>query len=76
MFEPPNNPGYEKLAYDAAGLIGQWTRNDWYETSAEEIGSEEASSDAKTKAEEIEPEDTKIDDDEKGEKQVSQVQSV
>ncbi|EFY93354.1 hypothetical protein MAC_00592 [Metarhizium acridum CQMa 102] len=35
MFEPKENPGYEKLTHDAAGLIAQWSRNDWYENSTE-----------------------------------------
>lgn len=37
MFEPKENPGYDKLCHDAAGLIAQWSRNDWYETSGEEL---------------------------------------
>ncbi|KAG6296844.1 hypothetical protein E4U09_001623 [Claviceps aff. purpurea] len=37
MFEEKENPAYEKLAHDAAGLIAQWSRNEWYETSAEEV---------------------------------------
>lgn len=36
MFEPAQNPGYEKLTTDAAGLIASWTRNGWYESSAEQ----------------------------------------
>ncbi|KAK2591848.1 hypothetical protein QQS21_010457 [Conoideocrella luteorostrata] len=36
MFEPKENPAYEKLSHDAAGLIAQWSRNEWYETSTEE----------------------------------------
>ncbi|KAL8409002.1 hypothetical protein RB594_007448 [Gaeumannomyces avenae] len=36
MFEPAQNPGYEKLAHDAAGLISSWTRNEWYDSSAEQ----------------------------------------
>ncbi|KUI59320.1 hypothetical protein VP1G_06584 [Cytospora mali] len=35
MFEPKENPGYEKLSNDAAELIAKWTRNDWYESSTE-----------------------------------------
>ncbi|KLU81222.1 hypothetical protein MAPG_00315 [Magnaporthiopsis poae ATCC 64411] len=38
MFEPAQNPGYEKLTTDAAGLIASWTRNEWYESSAEQAG--------------------------------------
>ncbi|KHN99494.1 uncharacterized protein MAM_02347 [Metarhizium album ARSEF 1941] len=33
MFEPKENPGYGKLTHDAACLIAQWSRNDWYESS-------------------------------------------
>ncbi|KAL0932028.1 uncharacterized protein CTRU02_212981 [Colletotrichum truncatum] len=36
MFDPKQNPGYESLKQDAAALIAQWTKNDWYETSAED----------------------------------------
>lgn len=36
MFEPKENPGYDKLSHDAAGLIAQWSRNDWYEGSSME----------------------------------------
>ncbi|KAM7185667.1 hypothetical protein V8F33_012285 [Rhypophila sp. PSN 637] len=41
MFEPKENPGYDKLANDAKDMIAKWTRNDWYEdsTSGETIGS-------------------------------------
>lgn len=35
MFEPKDNPGYEKLTSDAAQLIAKWTTNDWYESSTE-----------------------------------------
>ncbi|KAG6002461.1 hypothetical protein E4U21_003027 [Claviceps maximensis] len=37
MFEEKENPAYEKLSHDAAGLIAQWSRNEWYETSADEV---------------------------------------
>ncbi|OLN83686.1 hypothetical protein CCHL11_09726 [Colletotrichum chlorophyti] len=36
MFEAKQNPGYEKLKEDAVNLIAQWTRNDWYEASADD----------------------------------------
>lgn len=36
MFEPKMNPGYDKLKEDAATLIAQWTRNEWYESSEED----------------------------------------
>ncbi|KAJ9154923.1 Very-long-chain (3R)-3-hydroxyacyl-CoA dehydratase [Pleurostoma richardsiae] len=36
MFEPKENPGYEKLAQDATQMITSWTRNDWYESSGQE----------------------------------------
>lgn len=36
MFEEGENPAYEKLSHDAAGLIAQWSRNEWYETSTDE----------------------------------------
>lgn len=35
MFEPKENPGYNKLADGAAQLIAQWTTNEWYESSTE-----------------------------------------
>lgn len=35
MFEPKENPGYDKLTDDAAQLIAKWTKNDWYDSSAE-----------------------------------------
>ncbi|KAM4054590.1 alpha/beta-Hydrolase [Hirsutella rhossiliensis] len=36
MFEPKENPRYEKLAQDAAGLIEKWFQNDWYYASSED----------------------------------------
>ncbi|KAK3322256.1 hypothetical protein B0H66DRAFT_553836 [Apodospora peruviana] len=33
MFEPTQNPGYEKLARDATDMIKGWLLNDWYESS-------------------------------------------
>ncbi|KAK1545682.1 hypothetical protein CPAR01_03184, partial [Colletotrichum paranaense] len=36
MFEPKMNPGYDRLKEDAATLIAQWTRNEWYESSEED----------------------------------------
>ncbi|GJC90164.1 hypothetical protein ColLi_13002 [Colletotrichum liriopes] len=36
MFEAKMNPGYDKLKQDAADLIAQWTRNEWYEASEED----------------------------------------
>jgi hypothetical protein len=35
MFEPKENPGYDKLSDTAAEFIAKWTRNDWYESSTE-----------------------------------------
>lgn len=35
MFEPNENPGYDKLSNTAADLIAKWLRNDWYESSTE-----------------------------------------
>lgn len=35
MFEPKENPGYDKLSNTAADLIAKWSRNDWYESSSE-----------------------------------------
>ncbi|POR36457.1 Uncharacterized protein TPAR_03346 [Tolypocladium paradoxum] len=35
MFEPMENPGYDKLSDDAAGLIAKWADNDWYASSSE-----------------------------------------
>jgi hypothetical protein len=37
MFEPESNPGYTQLSEDAKDLIVGWARNDWYETSSEEL---------------------------------------
>ena len=34
MFEPKENPGYEKLATDATEMISSWFRTDWYESSS------------------------------------------
>jgi len=39
MFDPKENPGYEKLAYEARDMIASWARNDWYETSSDAINS-------------------------------------
>lgn len=36
MFDPKENPGYEKMSQEATGLIAGWLHNDWYESSAEE----------------------------------------
>ncbi|EFY98784.1 hypothetical protein X797_001730 [Metarhizium robertsii] len=44
MFEPKENPGYEKLSHDAAGLIAQWSRNDWYDNSTETTTAEKVES--------------------------------
>jgi hypothetical protein len=35
MFESKHNPGYEKLAQDATGLIAEWLHDEWYEESSE-----------------------------------------
>lgn len=37
MFEPKENPSYEKMATEATEMIATWTRNDWYESSADTI---------------------------------------
>lgn len=37
MFEPKENAAYEKMANDAKEMIAAWTRNDWYEGSADAI---------------------------------------
>lgn len=42
MFEPKDNPGYDKLINDAAQLISKWTMNDWYASSTDAEISEEA----------------------------------
>ena len=45
MFEKEENPGYQKLSHDAAGLIAQWMRGEWYEGSgAEELDDKATSS--------------------------------
>lgn len=36
MFEPKDNPAYEKLANDARDMIAAWLRNDWYESNLAE----------------------------------------
>ena len=36
MFEPKENPGYEKLVQDGKLRIVEWLQNEWYETSSEE----------------------------------------
>ncbi|KAK3379737.1 hypothetical protein B0T24DRAFT_647221 [Lasiosphaeria ovina] len=33
MFEPKENPGYERLAMNARDMIASWLQNDWYESS-------------------------------------------
>lgn len=38
MFEEKENPGYDKMRNEAAGLIAEWLRNDWYESSFDEAG--------------------------------------
>ncbi|RYP73221.1 hypothetical protein DL770_007809 [Monosporascus sp. CRB-9-2] len=38
MFEPKENPGYIQLSEDAKNLIVEWSRNEWYESSSEELG--------------------------------------
>jgi hypothetical protein len=34
MFEPKENPGFERLSYDATDMVAGWFRNDWYESSS------------------------------------------
>lgn len=34
MFEPKENPGYEKLANNARDMVVGWMNNDWYEASS------------------------------------------
>ncbi|OIW33314.1 hypothetical protein CONLIGDRAFT_659306 [Coniochaeta ligniaria NRRL 30616] len=36
MFEPKENPGYEKLVRDAASMVKSWLNNDWYEDSSKD----------------------------------------
>lgn len=36
MFEPTENPGYQKLCLDAAQMIRGWVNNDWYEHSSKD----------------------------------------
>ncbi|RYP31804.1 hypothetical protein DL767_005535 [Monosporascus sp. MG133] len=38
MFEPKENPGYTQLSEDSKNLIVEWSRNEWYESSSEELG--------------------------------------
>lgn len=35
MFEPKENPGYDKLSSAAADFIAKWSQNDWYDSSTE-----------------------------------------
>ncbi|RYP04498.1 hypothetical protein DL765_010172 [Monosporascus sp. GIB2] len=41
MFEPKENPGYTQLSADAKDLIVEWSRNEWYESSSEELGNKD-----------------------------------
>ncbi|KAK4252196.1 hypothetical protein C7999DRAFT_27444 [Corynascus novoguineensis] len=34
MFEPTENPGFDKMANDARDMVAAWFRNDWYESSS------------------------------------------
>ncbi|KAK4123537.1 hypothetical protein N657DRAFT_645103 [Parathielavia appendiculata] len=34
MFEPQDNPGYQKLAIEARDMVVGWLRNDWYESNS------------------------------------------
>jgi hypothetical protein len=34
MFEPQENPGYERLTLEARDMVVGWLRNDWYENSS------------------------------------------
>jgi hypothetical protein len=34
MFEPKENPNYERLANDARDMVAGWLSNDWYESSS------------------------------------------
>lgn len=34
MFEPTENPDFDKMAYDARDMVAAWFRNDWYESSS------------------------------------------
>jgi hypothetical protein len=34
MFEPKNNPNYEKLGNEARDMIATWLHNEWYEGSS------------------------------------------
>ncbi|KAK4146165.1 uncharacterized protein C8A04DRAFT_10067 [Dichotomopilus funicola] len=36
MFQPKDNPGFERLANEARDMVAGWLRNDWYESSAGE----------------------------------------
>ncbi|KAK0674207.1 hypothetical protein QBC41DRAFT_309568 [Cercophora samala] len=37
MFEPKDNPGYDKLSADARDMITSWVNQEWYESSTETI---------------------------------------
>ncbi|KAL2168311.1 hypothetical protein VTG60DRAFT_176 [Thermothelomyces hinnuleus] len=34
MFEPKENPGFDKMSTDARDMVAAWFRNDWYESSS------------------------------------------
>ncbi|KAL2164362.1 hypothetical protein VTH06DRAFT_3578 [Thermothelomyces fergusii] len=34
MFEPKENPGFDKMSADARDMVAAWFRNDWYESSS------------------------------------------
>lgn len=36
MFEPKENPAYEKLVRDATSMVKDWLNNDWYEDSSKD----------------------------------------
>lgn len=37
MFYPKDNPGYYAMSDQAKSLIVQWTTDEWYKSSTEEI---------------------------------------
>ncbi|KAK3990227.1 hypothetical protein QBC44DRAFT_325919 [Cladorrhinum sp. PSN332] len=50
MFEPKENPGYEKLANDARDMITSWLQNDWYASSSSETKTKPTNADETVRA--------------------------
>lgn len=42
MFEPKENPGFDKMSADARDMVAAWFRNDWYESSSTDTSAHDA----------------------------------